>query len=229
LLAPGQWRARPVHRRRHHGPRPANHRHHQRHHPGPLVQPTNPTGVFKAPTPPRKPLSISSLQLPTHSHTHTPLSPPASVLRPPSRAAVLPFASPPLLSYHPPMPDMWSVSELNRYVKQSLEMDYRLQDLRITGEISGFKAYPSGHWYFTLKDSGAQVSCVMWRGRAERSRFRPRDGDAVIAAGAITLYEVRGQYQLDVSLLQPTGEGALFQEFLRLKAQLELEGLFEPL
>jgi exodeoxyribonuclease VII large subunit len=127
------------------------------------------------------------------------------------------------------MPDMWSVSELNRYVKQSLEMDYRLQDLRITGEISGFKAYPSGHWYFTLKDSGAQVSCVMWRGRAERSRFRPHDGDAVIAAGAITLYEVRGQYQLDVALLQPTGEGVLFQEFLRLKAQLELEGLFEPL
>ena len=125
------------------------------------------------------------------------------------------------------MPDMWSVSDLNRYVKQSLEMDYRLQDLRITGEISGFKAYPSGHWYFTLKDSGAQVSCVMWRGRAERSRFRPRDGDAVIAAGAVTLYEVRGQYQLDVALLQPTGEGVLFQEFLRLKAQLELEGLFD--
>ena len=127
------------------------------------------------------------------------------------------------------MPDMWSVSELNRYVKQSLEMDYRLQDLRISGEISGFKAYPSGHWYFTLKDASAQVNCVMWRSRAERMRFRPRDGDAVIAAGAVTLYEVRGQYQLDVALLQPAGEGVLFQEFLRLKAQLEEEGLFDPL
>jgi len=126
------------------------------------------------------------------------------------------------------MPDLWSVSDLNRYVKQSLEMDYRLQDLRVTGEVSGFRAYPSGHWYFTLKDGGAQVSCVMWRGRAERQRFMPRDGDAVIAAGAVTLYEVRGQYQLDVALLLPTGEGVLFQEFLRLKARLEAEGLFDP-
>src|SRR6266849_5978427 len=88
------------------------------------------------------------------------------------------------------MPDLWSVSELNRYVKQSLEMDYRLQDLRVAGEVSGFRAYPSGHWYFTLKDGGAQVSCVMWRGRAERQRFTPRDGDAVIAAGAVSLVEV---------------------------------------
>jgi exodeoxyribonuclease VII large subunit len=124
------------------------------------------------------------------------------------------------------MPDLWSVSELNRYVKQSLEMDYRLQDLRVAGEVSGFRAYPSGHWYFTLKDGGAQVSCVMWRGRAERQRYTPRDGDAVTAAGSVTLYEVRGQYQLDVALLLPTGEGALFQEFLRLKARLEAEGLF---
>ena len=124
------------------------------------------------------------------------------------------------------MPDLWSVSELNRYVKQSLEMDYRLQDLRVTGEVSSFRAYPSGHWYFTLKDGGAQVSCVMWRGRAERQRFTPRDGDAVIAAGAVSLYEVRGQYQLDVALLVPTGEGVLFQEFLRLRARLEAEGLF---
>ena len=126
------------------------------------------------------------------------------------------------------MPDLWSVSDLNRYVKQTLEMDYRLQDLRVTGEVSGFRAYPSGHWYFTLKDGGAQVSCVMWRGRAERQRFTPRDGDAVIAAGAVSLYEVRGQYQLDVALLLPTGEGVLFQEFLRLKARLEAEGLFAP-
>jgi exodeoxyribonuclease VII large subunit len=126
------------------------------------------------------------------------------------------------------MPDLWSVSELNRYVKQSLELDYRLQDLRVTGEVSGFRAYPSGHWYFTLKDGAAQVSCVMWRGRAERQRFTPRDGDAVIAAGAITLYEVRGQYQLDVALLLATGEGALFQEFVRLRARLEAEGLFAP-
>ncbi|MCC6187794.1 MAG: exodeoxyribonuclease VII large subunit, partial [Anaerolineales bacterium] len=124
------------------------------------------------------------------------------------------------------MPDLWTVSALNRYVKETLETDYRLQDLRVSGEVSGFRAYPSGHWYFSLKDGSAQVSCVMWRGRAERSRFTPRDGDAVVAVGSVTLYEARGQYQLDVALLQPAGEGVLFREFLRLKAQLEAEGLF---
>src|SRR5258708_10949322 len=102
------------------------------------------------------------------------------------------------------MPDLWSVSELNRYVKQSLEMDYRLQDLRVAGEVSGFRAYPSGHWYFTLKDGGAQVSCVMWRGHAERQRFTPRDSDAVIAAGAASLYEVRAHYPPAPALPAPT-------------------------
>ncbi len=123
---------------------------------------------------------------------------------------------------------LWTVSDLNKYVRQSLEIDFRLQDLRIAGEISGFKAYGSGHWYFTLKDASAQISCVMWRSRAERQRFTPRDGDAVLAVGHVTLYETRGQYQLDVSLLQPTGEGELYRQFVYLKAQLEAEGLFAP-
>ncbi|MGH2521314.1 MAG: exodeoxyribonuclease VII large subunit [Anaerolineales bacterium] len=126
------------------------------------------------------------------------------------------------------MPDGWTVSELNRYVRQSLEKDYRLQDVRVAGEISGFRPYPSGHWYFTLKDSGAQINCVMWRGRAQAQSFRPRDGDAVLALGSVSLYEARGQYQLDVAWLQPAGEGALYREFVRLKARLEAEGLFAP-
>lgn len=126
------------------------------------------------------------------------------------------------------MPDLWTVSTLNRYVKQTLETDYRLQDLRVSGEISGFKAYPSGHWYFSLKDGSAQINCVLWRTRAERQSFLPRDGDAVVALGNVTLYETRGQYQLDVALLQPAGEGVLYREFVRLKAQLEAEGLFDP-
>jgi exodeoxyribonuclease VII large subunit len=123
---------------------------------------------------------------------------------------------------------LWTVSELNKYVRQSLEIDYRLQDLRVTGEVSGFKAYGSGHWYFTLKDAYAQINCVMWRSRAERQRFTPREGDAVLAVGHVTLYEARGQYQLDVALLQPTGEGELYRQFVYLKAQLEAEGLFAP-
>ncbi|MBL8055556.1 MAG: exodeoxyribonuclease VII large subunit, partial [Anaerolineales bacterium] len=103
----------------------------------------------------------------------------------------------------------WTVSDLNRYVRQALEADYRLQDVRVRGEITGFKAYPSGHWYFSLKDGAAQVDCVMWRSRAERQRYTPRDGDAVEATGAVTLYEARGKYQLEVSALQPQGAGAL--------------------
>jgi exodeoxyribonuclease VII large subunit len=124
--------------------------------------------------------------------------------------------------------DAWSVSDLNRYVRQHLESDYRLHDVRVRGEISGFKAYPSGHWYFSLKDSGAQINCVMWRNRVTYQRYTPRDGDAVEVQGRVTLYETRGQYQLDAAGIQPQGEGALFAEFTRLKAQLEAEGLFDP-
>ena len=124
------------------------------------------------------------------------------------------------------MTEMWSVSDLNRYVRQALEMDFRLQDVRVKGEISGFRAYPSGHWYFTLKDASAQINCVMWRSRAERQQSQPRDGDAVEAQGNVTLYEARGQFQLDVARLQSVGEGELYREFLRLKVRLEAEGLF---
>jgi exodeoxyribonuclease VII large subunit len=127
-----------------------------------------------------------------------------------------------------PSAAVWTVSDLNRYVRQALEADYHLQDVRVRGEISGFKAYPSGHWYFSLKDGAAQVECVMWRSRAERQRSLPRDGDAVEAAGSVTLYEARGKYQLDVSALQPQGAGALYLEFARLKERLQHEGLFDP-
>ncbi len=126
------------------------------------------------------------------------------------------------------MAEVWSVSELNRYVRQSLENDFRLQGVRVNGEISGFRAYPSGHWYFTLKDDAAQVSCVLWRNRAEKLGFKLRDGDAVEAQGNVTLYETRGQYQLDVAWLQRAGEGELYREFTQLKARLEAEGLFAP-
>ncbi len=126
------------------------------------------------------------------------------------------------------MASAWSVSELNRYVRQTLEKDFRLQGVRVAGEVSGFRAYPSGHWYFTLKDETAQLNCVMWRSRAEKLDFVPRDGDAVEAQGNVTLYETRGQFQLDVAWLQPAGEGELYREFVRLKVQLESEGLFAP-
>ncbi len=143
--------------------------------------------------------------------------------RPPSTTIRAVFSQTPLFT----TPETWSVTDLNRYVRQSLEADYRLKNVKVSGEISGFKAYPSGHWYFTLKDAGAQVNCVLWRARAARQAFTPRDGDAVTATGQITLYEQRGQFQFDVATLERAGQGDLYREFEQLKARLKAEGLFD--
>ncbi len=121
----------------------------------------------------------------------------------------------------------WTVSRLTQYLRQLLEADDSLQGAWVEGEISNFSRPASGHVYFTLKDAGASLRCVMWRNDAMRLRFAPRDGAAVEAHGNISIYEAGGQYQLYVDLLQPRGEGALYQEFLRLKALLEAEGLFD--
>lgn len=120
------------------------------------------------------------------------------------------------------------VSELTDYLRQVLESDAILQDLWVTGEISNFSRPSSGHLYFTLKDNDAAVRCVMWRYAASRLSFTPRDGVAVEAHGSMGIYEVQGQVQLYVDTLTPAGEGALYQEYLRLKAKLETEGLFDP-
>lgn len=121
-----------------------------------------------------------------------------------------------------------SVSELTGYLRQVLESDEILQDLWVSGEISNFARPSSGHLYFTLKDNTASVRCVMWRNAAARMNFSPRDGIAVEAHGGMSVYEVNGQVQLYVDTMRPAGEGALYQEFLRLKALLEAEGLFDP-
>ncbi len=129
--------------------------------------------------------------------------------------------------FSPAVPVSWSVSELTRYLKDLLESDHNLADVWVQGEISNFTQPRSGHLYFTLKDGGAALRCVMWRNAAARLPSLPRDGDAVEAHGAISVYEAGGQYQLYVDRIRPRGEGALFQEFLRLKAKLEAEGLFD--
>jgi exodeoxyribonuclease VII large subunit len=121
----------------------------------------------------------------------------------------------------------WTVSDLTRYLRQLLESDESLQGLWVQGEVSNFSRPASGHVYFTLKDAGAQLRCVMWRNDAARLRFAPRDGMAVEAHGKLSIYETGGQYQLYADVLRPAGEGALYQEFLRLKALLEAAGLFE--
>ena len=121
----------------------------------------------------------------------------------------------------------WTVSTLTRYLRQLLESDANLQDVWVQGEISNLSRPASGHLYFTLKDSGASLRCVMWRNEAARVRLALQDGQSVEAHGKISLYEAGGQYQLYADLVRPLGEGALYQEFLRLKALLEAEGLFD--
>ncbi len=118
-----------------------------------------------------------------------------------------------------------TVSELNRGVRTLLERGYPL--LQVRGEISNFTRAASGHVYFALKDAGAQVRCAMWKNRAIGLGFVPRDGDAVEVRAVVTLFEARGEYQLNVESVRRAGAGALFEAFLRLKEKLEREGLFD--
>jgi exodeoxyribonuclease VII large subunit len=122
-----------------------------------------------------------------------------------------------------------TVTEFTRRVRRLLEGDAALQDVWVQGEISNFSRPASGHLYFTLKDAGASLRCVMWKGDALRVRGMPlQDGLSIEAHGKIGVYEPSGQYQLIVDILRPAGEGALYAEFMRLKALLEAEGLFAP-
>jgi exodeoxyribonuclease VII large subunit len=121
-----------------------------------------------------------------------------------------------------------TVSQLTFRIRKLLEDNPELQDVWVTGEISNLSRPASGHIYFTLKDKNASLRCVMWKTEAMRTRPALQEGAAVEVHGRIAVYEPQGQYQLIASLIQAKGEGALFQEFLRLKAMLEAEGLFDP-
>lgn len=122
-------------------------------------------------------------------------------------------------------PVIWRVSELNREVRTLLEQTFPL--LWVSGEISNLKRYPSGHWYFSLKDGNAQIRCVMFRHRNQYLDWLPQDGMQVEAQALVTLYEARGEFQLTIELLRRAGLGALFEAFERLKARLQQEGLFD--
>jgi exodeoxyribonuclease VII large subunit len=119
-----------------------------------------------------------------------------------------------------------SVSELLRSVRDVLERRFPLA--WVGGEISNFRPASSGHWYFTLKDETAQVDCVMFRGRAAALDWEPAEGMRVEARSLVTLYEPRGRFQLNVENMRRAGLGPLYERFLKLKAKLDAEGLFDP-
>ena len=118
-----------------------------------------------------------------------------------------------------------TVSELNRLARNVLEQSFPL--FWVSGEVSNFTRAASGHWYFSLKDAGAQVRCVMFKGRNSYVDFVPREGDKIEARCTVTLYEARGDFQLTVEFVQRAGLGALFEAFEKLKNKLALEGLFD--
>ncbi|OYY50082.1 MAG: exodeoxyribonuclease VII large subunit [Methylophilales bacterium 28-44-11] len=124
-----------------------------------------------------------------------------------------------------PIQKILTITELNRLAREVLEMSFPLFWVR--GEISNFTRAASGHWYFSLKDAGAQVRCVMFKGRNNYVDFMPREGDSIEARCTVTLYEARGDFQLTVEFIQKAGLGALFEAFERLKQTLSAQGLFD--
>src|SRR5437870_10200010 len=121
---------------------------------------------------------------------------------------------------------VFTVSELTRSIRGTLETKFGA--VWVQGEISNYKLYPSGHQYFTLKDQRAQIACVIWRDTMAPLRQPLGDGAQVQVYGTVTVFEARGQYQLNVQILQPRGMGLLQAKFEALKRKLEAEGLFDP-
>ena len=127
-------------------------------------------------------------------------------------------------------PRIWQVGALCRAIADAL--DARFNPAAVRGEVSGFSRAPSGHCYFSLKDpdgrNSGQIRCAMFRRAASLLDFAPRDGELVEVRGRLDVYGPRGDLQMIVESMSRAGQGALFEQFLKLKAKLELEGLFEP-
>lgn len=120
-----------------------------------------------------------------------------------------------------------SIRDINRYIKMKLEGDAKLQDIWLRGELSNFTRHSSGHMYFTLKDEGGRLKCIMFASYNQRLPFAPKDGMKVLARGGVSVYERDGQYQFYVTAMQPDGIGSLYLAFEQLKKKLEAEGLFD--
>src|SRR6516162_573529 len=120
---------------------------------------------------------------------------------------------------------VWRVSELTDRIRDLLEGAFF--DVWVEGEVSNFRAAQSGHLYFTLKDARAQIRCICFRDQARGLKFRPEDGLHITVRGSISVYDVRGEYQIYVTNIEPVGLGALQLAFEQLKKRLQEEGLFD--
>ena len=121
-----------------------------------------------------------------------------------------------------------SITQLNEYIRGKMDTDPLLTQVAVRGEISNYKLYPSGHHYFTLKDEGSALRCVLFKGNAARLRFRPENGMKIIAIGKVSVYPRDGAYQLYCTGLTMDGVGDLYAAFEQLKKKLEAQGLFDP-
>lgn len=121
-----------------------------------------------------------------------------------------------------------TITQLNEYIRGRMDADPFLSGIAVRGEISNYKLYPSGHHYFTLKDEGAALKCVLFKSSAQRLRFRPENGMKIIAMGKVSVYPRDGVYQLTCSALAMDGIGDLYAAFEQLKAKLARQGLFDP-
>ena len=121
-----------------------------------------------------------------------------------------------------------SITQLNEYIRGRMDSDPLLAQVAVRGEISNYKLYPSGHHYFTLKDEGSALKCVMFKGNAMRLRFRPENGMKIIAMGKVSVYPRDGAYQLYCTAMTMDGVGDLYAAFEQLKKKLAAQGLFDP-
>ena len=126
------------------------------------------------------------------------------------------------------MKTIYSVGQVNRYVRNMFTQDYILKKIYVKGEVSNCKYHPSGHIYFSLKDETGLLSCVMFAGQRRGLAFRMKDGDRVVVGGAVDVYERDGRYQMYAREITLEGAGALYERFLALKAELEEMGMFAP-
>ncbi len=126
------------------------------------------------------------------------------------------------------MKQVYSVGQVNNYIKNMFVQDYLLRNLAVRGEVSNCKYHPSGHIYFSLKDESGAMACVMFAGQRKGLAFRMKDGDKVVVTGSVSVYERDGRYQLYAREISLEGAGLLYERFLRLKQELEEMGMFAP-